>query len=391
MKIKVGVVFGGSSVEHEISVISALQAIDNIDKEKYEVVPIYIAKNKDWYTGSYLLDIENYSDLEELLKHVSKVTLQKYNNEFCLINNKKLFNKVEATIDIILPVVHGQNVEDGSLAGFLETIGIPYVGSGVLGSSLGQDKVVMKQVFAKEDIPIVDYIWFYDYEYENNSDKYLKEIAEIGYPVVVKPASLGSSIGINFVKSEKDITKAIEEAITYDKKIIVEKGVENLIEVNCSVLGNYEHQDVSILEEVLSDNSILTFNDKYVGNGKSKGASKGMVNTSRIIPANIDKETKKKVEEISLKVFKTLNLSGVCRIDYLINSKTKEIFVNEPNTIPGSLAFYLWEAKGKAYKELLDDIIKLGIRDYKNKQNKVSCFDTNVLKDYKKGGIKNKS
>ena len=388
MKIKVGVVFGGSSVEHEISVISALQAIDNIDKEKYEVVPIYIAKNKDWYTGSYLLDIENYSDLEELLKHVSKVTLQKYNNEFCLINNKKLFNKVEATIDIVLPVVHGQNVEDGSLAGFLETIGIPYVGSGVLGSSLGQDKVVMKQVFAKEDIPIVDYIWFYDYEYENNSDKYLKEIAKIGYPVVVKPASLGSSIGINFVKSEKDISKAIEEAITYDKKIIVEKGVENLIEVNCSVLGNYEHQDVSILEEVLSDNSILTFNDKYVGNGKSKGASKGMVNTSRIIPANIDKETKKKVEEISLKVFKTLNLSGVCRIDYLINSKTKEIFVNEPNTIPGSLAFYLWEAKGKAYKELLDDIIKLGIRDYKNKQNKVSCFDTNVLKDYKKGGIK---
>lgn len=388
MKIKVGVVFGGSSVEHEISVISALQAIDNIDKEKYEVVPIYIAKNKDWYTGSYLLDIENYSDLEELLKHVSKVTLQKYNNEFCLINNKKLFNKVEATIDIVLPVVHGQNVEDGSLAGFLETIGIPYVGSGVLGSSLGQDKVVMKQVFAKEDIPIVDYIWFYDYEYENNSDKYLKEIAEIGYPVVVKPASLGSSIGINFIKNEKDITKAIEEAITYDKKIIVEKGVENLIEVNCSVLGNYEHQDVSILEEVLSDNSILTFNDKYVGNGKSKGARKGMVNTSRIIPANIDKETKKKVEEISLKVFKTLNLSGVCRIDYLINSKTKEIFVNEPNTIPGSLAFYLWEAKGKAYKELLDDIIKLGIRDYKNKQNKVSCFDTNVLKDYKKGGIK---
>ena len=388
MKIKVGVVFGGSSVEHEISVISALQAIDNIDKEKYEVVPIYIAKNKDWYTGSNLLNIENYSDLEELLKHVSKVTLQKYNNEFCLINNKKLFNKVEATIDIVLPVVHGQNVEDGSLAGFLETIGIPYVGSGVLGSSLGQDKVVMKQVFAKEDIPIVDYIWFYDYEYENNSDKYLKEIAEIGYPVVVKPASLGSSIGINFVKSEKDISKAIEEAITYDKKIIVEKGVENLIEVNCSVLGNYEHQDVSILEEVLSDNSILTFNDKYVGNGKSKGASKGMVNTSRIIPANIDKETKKKVEEISLKVFKTLNLSGVCRIDYLINSKTKEVFVNEPNTIPGSLAFYLWEAKGKAYKELLDDIIKLGIRDYKNKQNKVSCFDTNVLKDYKKGGIK---
>lgn len=388
MKIKVGVIFGGSSVEHEISVISALQAIDNIDKDNYDIIPIYISKNKEWYTGADLLNIENYRDLDELLKHVKRVNLQKIDNEYYLVHSSKLFSKIISSVDIILPIVHGQNVEDGSLSGYLETIGIPYVGSNVLASALGQDKVIMKQVFSSCGIPTVSYTWFYDYEYEKDKDKYLKEIAHLGYPVVVKPASLGSSVGINFVKSEKEIEDAIKEAISYDRKIVVEKGVQNLIEVNCSILGNYEHQEVSVLEEVLSSNNILTFDDKYIGDGKKKGSAKGMVNTSRIIPANIDKDLTKKIEDISVKVFKALNLSGVCRIDYLIDSKAKEVYVNEPNTIPGSLAFYLWEAKGKKYSELLDDIIKLGVKEYKNKQSKTTCFDTNVLKDFKKGGIK---
>ena len=389
MKIRVGVIFGGSSVEHEVSVISALQAIDNIDKEKYDVVPLYISKTKEWYTGSSLLDIENYKDLDSLLKKVKRVNLQKVNDEYVLLSVSSLFNKVVDKIDVAFPIVHGQNAEDGSLAGYLETVGIPYVGCNVLGAALGQDKIVMKQVFKDSNIPVVDYVWFYDNDYLNNKDKYLKDIKKMGYPVVVKPASLGSSVGINFVKDEKEIEDAINEAISYDKKIIVEKGVENLVEVNCSVVGNYEIQEASILEQVMSSNAILTYKDKYVGNSKTKGASKGIVNTSRIIPAQIDKETTKKVQEISKNVFKALNLSGVCRIDYLINSKTKEVYVNEPNTIPGSLAFYLWEPMGKKYSVLLDDVIKLGIKEYKNKSKKVTCFDTNILKDYKKGnGIK---
>ena len=389
MKIRVGVIFGGSSVEHEVSVISALQAIDNIDKEKYDVVPLYISKTKEWYTGSSLLDIENYKDLDSLLKKVKRVNLQKVNDEYVLLSVRSLFNKVVDKIDVAFPIVHGQNAEDGSLAGYLETVGIPYVGCNVLGAALGQDKIVMKQVFKDSNIPVVDYVWFYDNDYLNNKDKYLKDIKKMGYPVVVKPASLGSSVGINFVKDEKGIEDAINEAISYDKKIIVEKGVENLVEVNCSVVGNYEIQEASILEQVMSSNAILTYKDKYVGNSKTKGASKGIVNTSRIIPAQIDKETTKRVQEISKEVFKALNLSGVCRIDYLINSKTKEVYVNEPNTIPGSLAFYLWEPMGKKYSVLLDEVIKLGIKEYKNKSKKVTCFDTNILKDYKKGnGVK---
>lgn len=388
MKIKVGVIFGGESVEHEVSVISALQAIDNINNEKYDVVPIYISKNKIWYTGSNLLDIKNYKDIDSLIKSCKEVTLCKINGEYCLINTKGLLNKVVETIDVAFPIVHGQNVEDGTLAGYLDTVGIPYVGPKVLGASLGQDKVVIKQILKSANIPVVDYIWFYDVDFDDYKEIIKEKIKSIGYPVVVKPASLGSSVGINFVKNEKTIEDAINEAIEYDKKIIVEKAVENLFEVNCSVVGNYEMQNASVIEEVISDNSILTYEDKYVGNGKS-GKSKGMVNTSRIIPANISKELTLNIQNTSKEVFKVLNLSGVCRIDYLINKKTKEYFVNEPNTIPGSLSFYLWEPVGKKYSELLDELIMLSIKEYKQKNKKIYCFDTNILKDFElKKGIK---
>ena len=265
MKIRVGVIFGGESVEHEVSIISALQAISNIDKNKYDIVPIYISKTRNWYTGESLNKIENFKDLASVKKNSKEVTLCKLNGEFILLSTKGMLNKVVDKIDVAFPIVHGQNVEDGTLAGYLDTIGIPYVGCGVLGAALGQDKVVMKQVFAASNVPIVDYTWFYDVDYLNEPEKYLKEIKKLGYPVVVKPANLGSSVGINYVKDEKGIEEAINEAIEYDKKIIVEKAIENLVEVNCSVVGNYEIQETSEIEEVLSNNAILTYEDKYVG------------------------------------------------------------------------------------------------------------------------------
>ena len=383
MKIKVGVIFGGESVEHEVSIISALQAIKNINKEKYEVVPIYISKDRTWYTGEELANIEIYKDLETVKKKSKEVTLCKINNEFALLSTKGMLNKIVNTIDVAFPIVHGQNVEDGTLAGYLSTIDIPFVGCGVLGAALGQDKVVMKQVFSSSNIPIVDYTWFYDTDYLNDEEKCLKEIKKIGYPVVVKPANLGSSVGINFVKNEKDIKEAINEAIKYDKKVLIEKAVDNLIEVNCSVVGNADHQETSEIEEVMSDNSILTYEDKYIGDKKTKNTgSKGMVNASRIIPARISKKIRSEVEHISKEAFKALNLSGVCRIDFLIDSKTEKVYVNEPNTIPGSLSFYLWEPIGKKYTELLDDLITMGIKDYKNKEKKIYRFDTNILKNF---------
>lgn len=385
MKIKVGVIFGGESVEHEVSIISALQAINNIDKNKYIVVPIYISKDKVWYTGKDLCDISIYNDLDKVKKNSKSVSLCKVDNEYCLLQTQGLLNKIVDKIDIAFPIVHGQNVEDGSLAGYLETVGIPYVGPNVLGASLGQDKVVMKQVFESSNIPVVDYVWFYENDYINDEEKYLRDIKKLEYPVLVKPASLGSSVGINFVKNENEIKDAINEAFTYDDKIVVEKAVENLIEVNCSVLGDKNMQSTSVIEQVLSNNQILTYEDKYIGDSKKSGVkSKGMASTNRIIPARINKELAHSVSNISKDVFKVLNLSGVCRIDFLINSKTNDIFVNEPNTIPGSLSYYLWEKSNIKYSELLDRLISISIKNYKDRRQKVFSFDTNILKNYNK-------
>ena len=377
MKINVGVIFGGASVEHEISIISALQAIENFDKSKYKIIPIYIGKNKEWYTGNILFNIKEFKDIDILIKKCKEVILCKIDNEFCLLQRKGIVNKVISKIDIAFPIVHGANVEDGTLAGYLETIGIPYVGSNVLGASIGQDKVILKQILKSVNIPIVDYVWFYSNDYDLNKDKYLNDIKELGYPVIVKPATLGSSIGINYVKNDKVIEDAIYEAMLYDNKIIVEKAVENLIEVNASVLGNYKHSEVSLLEEVVKSDNLLTYEDKYIGSKKSIG----MVNTKRIVPANIGIDLTNKIKSTSLDVFKVLNFSGVVRIDYLIDNNTKEYYVNESNTIPGSLAFYLWEKSGKKYYRLLDELMDISIKEYKEKQKKIYSIETNVLKN----------
>ena len=341
MKIKVLVVFGGESTEHEVSIISALQAISNLDTTKYEVIPLYISKDKIWYTGSMLNDIEFYKDLENNLKFATKVVLYKKGKTFMLQKVDGVLKKDLTEVDIVLPVVHGSGIEDGSLAGYLDTVGIPYVGSKVLGGAIGQDKVVMKQVLASEGFPIVDWLYFYDYEYLENEETILDKIKKLGYPVVVKPATLGSSIGITYVNDKSDIRDAINEAIKYDNKIVIEKAVENLIEVNAS-----------------------------------------MASTSRVIPARISKELTDKIKDTSKEVFKLLNLSGVCRIDYLIDSKIKKYYVNEPNTCPGSLSFYLWKEEGLEYKDMLDEIITLAIKDYKNKAKKVTSFESNILNGF---------
>ena len=382
MKIKLGVIFGGESVEHEVSIISALQAIQNLDNEKYEIIPIYISKEKIWYTGHMLLDMEFYKDLKDMEKFAKKVVLYKKDNKYYLQKVNGLFRKDITELDVILPIVHGNGVEDGTLAGYLDTIGIPYVGSHVLGSSLGQDKVIIKEILKSNNIPVVNYVWFYDNEYLENKDNLLKDIKKMGYPVVVKPATLGSSVGITYVKDEKEIEDAIDTAISYDNKIIVEEAIENLTEVNCSVIGNYEYQKTSPIEEVMGLDEILSFTDKYLSNSKTKGSSKGMAQTSRIVPARISKELTEKIQETSKKVFRVLNLSGVCRIDYLIDKKSNKFYVNEPNTIPGSLSFYLWKECGMSYTELLEEMIQIAIKDYKNKNKKTRSFESNILEGF---------
>lgn len=387
MKLKLGVIFGGATVEHEISIITAVQAMENLDQEKYDIIPIYIDKERNWYTGKLLKDINLYKNFNDLKGYAKKCVLYNKNGKFVL-QAIGLFKKVITEIDLILPIVHGNNVEDGTLAGFLEMLGVPYVGSRIIGSALGQDKVVQKQVLHNEKLPVVDYVWFYDNEYFEKKDEIIKDIEQLKYPVIVKPATLGSSIGIKIAKNQTDLVEAINDAIKYDNKIIVEKTVNNLLEVNCAVLGNYEYQETSLIAQMKLKNDILTFDDKYIGSGK--GSKKGMPikNSSTMdnadfkVPADLDEKLTNEVCDLAKKTFRVLNLSGVARIDFLIDSKTKKVYINEPNTIPGSLSFYLFDKNIKNYTKLLDELIILAIKDYKKRSKKITSFDNNILSTF---------
>ncbi len=396
MKIRLGVIFGGESVEHEVSIISAIQAMYKMDNERYEVIPIYISKDRQWYTGEILKDMETYQDLELLKRYTKNVVLYEKDGKYLLQSKKGLFNKTIKEIDMVFPIVHGTNVEDGTLQGYLQSVGIPFVGCDVYASVVGQDKIFQKQIFGSENIPITDYVWFYDVEYQDDNQAIIDRIEKLKYPVIVKPATLGSSVGIAVAKDKESLKEAIDTAITYDNKIVVEKVVKNLMEVNISVLGNYENQQVSAIEQVIPTNSFLTYEDKYIGDGKIKGktgakfkTSKGMVSTNRIVPANLPEDLASQIKEIAIKSFKTLKSSGVVRIDFLVDSKTNKVYINEINNIPGSLSFYLWEPIGKDYSELLDDMINIGIKDYKRRTAKTHSFESNILKGFTElGGVK---
>lgn len=397
MKIKVGVIYGGESVEHEVSVISAMQAMNKLDQEKYEIIPIYITKDREWYTGEMLKDIEVYQDLSLIKKYGKNVVLYCNNGSFVL--QKKTFPKfVVAEVDIILPIVHGTNVEDGGLQGYLQTIGVPFVGSDVYASVVGQDKVFMKDIWKNAKLPMTDYVWFYDVDYKQDSDAVIEKVEKLAYPVIVKPATTGSSVGIAVCSKREELVEAIDDAIQYDKKILVEEVVENLKEVNIAVMGNYEHQKVSEIEEVLSGNKFLTYADKYIGDGKGKlkgakvpmkGTSKGMASANRKLPAELPDKVRKEVEEVAVEAFKTLGSSGNSRIDFLVDDAKNKVYINEINSIPGSLAFYLWEAKGIDFSTVLDEMINIGVKDYKKRVSKTHSFETNILKGFAAhGGVK---
>jgi len=384
MKIKVGVIFGGESVEHEVSIISAIQAINKMDLEKYEIVPIYISKTGEWFTGDLLKDIETFQDINLIKRYAKNVVLYRRKDQFVL-QTKGIFKRIVNQLDIAFPIVHGTNVEDGILQGYLQSIGIPYVGSNVYASVVGQDKIYMKQIFKEQNLPIPSYLWFYDVDYKEDSNKIINDVSKLGYPVIVKPATLGSSIGIHPAKNEQELIEAIEDAINYDSRILVEEMIPNLVEVNISVLGNYQHQKTSLIEEVLTGNEFLTYEDKYIGSTKSKGKvrfSKGMASATRKIPASLSENLEKNVKDIAIKAFRALGSSGVCRIDFLVDSKKQKAYINEINSIPGSLAFYLWEPTGKKYTDLLDEMITIAIRDYKRRISKTHSFESNILEGF---------
>ncbi|MGL4819974.1 MAG: D-alanine--D-alanine ligase family protein, partial [Bacilli bacterium] len=351
MKVRVAVLFGGMSVEHEVSVISGLQAFHAMDTNKYEPIPVFITKNGAWQTGEALLEIANYKDLNALLKQTETVFLAKDENNKPVLQYAKqgFFNKKKPiAFDVCFPVLHGGAGEDGSIQGVFELNGVPYVGCDVLSSAVGMDKVVMKQVLQASGIPVVKYEWFYSEDWEANESALIEKLeTALGYPMIVKPANLGSSVGISRAKDRDGLLDAIELASSYALKIIVEEAVANLTEINCSVLGDHSEAKASVCEQVMGSDEILSYSDKYENNPQ-----KGMSGTNRQIPAAIGDEQTKLVQKLAVDTFRVLGSSGVSRIDFLMNTETKAVYVNEINTTPGSLSFYLWEPVGKSFTEL---------------------------------------
>ena len=383
MKTVIGVFFGGKSVEHEVSIISALQVIENLDKEKYNIIPIYISKDNKFYSSEFLSDINRYKDLDEIVRLSDEVYFT-HENGSLLVNKKDgLLKKVLFKIDIVFPVVHGLNVEDGTLEGFLEMYNIPYVGCDVCSSAVGMNKIILKKVLESSNIPVVEYDTLNISEFEQDSKKAFEKIKDkLSLPIIVKPANLGSSVGIEIIKDEKEFVPKMQQVFEFCENVLIERCITNLREINCSVVGDFSSQEVSVLEEPIKEDEILSYKDKYLGNGKggklSKmgGKSSGMASLTRKIPAQLDKEQEDEIYNLAKNTFKLLNCEGISRIDFILDGDNNKIYVNEINTIPGSLSFYLWEPKGVKFSELLDKAIRIAIKR-QERRNKIT-YSTNV-------------
>lgn len=390
MKIRVGVFFGGKSVEHEVSVISAIQACNSIDKNKYEVIPVYITKNNEMYVGEKIGKISSYTNIPALLKESRRVILVKDGNDVTLqyYPAKKFGSSLHSVIDVAFPIVHGTNVEDGVFQGYLQTVGVPYVGCDVISSAVGMDKYVMKTVFKDNGIPVLDCEIIHISDFAADS-KAVKDrlVNNIGFPMIVKPINLGSSVGITLAHNDEELDAALDTAFTYANKLLCEKAIINLKEINCSVCGDYSSAHASECEEPVSTDDILSFEDKYIGGGKSSG----MATLKRKVPADITPERREEIRELAVKAFKCLGANGVSRIDFMIDMDTDKVYLNEINTIPGSLAFYLWEPVGVKYPQLLDEMISLALKRERENKALTFSFDSNIFEGFtggKLGGAK---
>ena len=381
MKINLAVLFGGKSVEHEVSVISAVQAMASMDKEKYNIIPVYMTKANEFYTGEKLMDINSYKDIPAMLKECTECIMLRSEGKLQLIRQKmkKFGANVISDVEIAFPIVHGTNVEDGALQGFLQTLDIPYVGCDVLSSAVGMDKFVMKILLKEAGFPVLDCCRFSDFDAEN-IEKCLDEVeAKFSYPVIVKPINLGSSVGISKAKDRASLEKSIEEAFEFADRILVVPAVVKLKEINCSVVGDSESAEASVLEEPVQCDEILSYKDKYVAGDKSGGGSKGMATLKRKIPAEITAEQDEYIRKIAVDAFRYLGCCGVTRIDFMIDMETDKVYLNEINTIPGSLSFYLWEPKGVKYTQLLERMISLALKRARKNEKISYSFDTNIL------------
>ena len=394
MKLNIAVFFGGESVEHEVSIISAHQAIEALDKNKYNVIPVYVSKERKLYVSDLLKDMSNYKDLKHLISQCTQVSITSEDNRVVIRPVKpSLFGPKElGTIDVAIPVMHGTNGEDGTIQGFFEMLKVPYAGCDLYGAAIGQDKVLQKNVLNDNNLPITNWFWVYGSEMDTRQSEILDKVHRLIYPVIIKPARTGSSVGISIAHNDEEYLACFDEARQYDEKIITEKVVKPMREINCSVVGDSYSCVASVLEEVssVSQDELLSFSDKYLGGGKSSKTqgSKGMASTARIVPAPLTDEQTRLVQQLAKETFRVLGTSGVCRIDFLMDADTKKVYVNEINTIPGSLAFYLWQAAGVSFSELMDKLVELALDRERRRSKMTFSYETNILSNFSASSAK---
>lgn len=389
MKINLAVVFGGKSVEHEVAIISAVQAMNHINKDKYNILPIYISKNGEMLYSQDFLDINIFKrkDLSTLAKEYANVIITKVDGRQSVVEMKKEYKKGKliSPIDVVLPVVHGTNCEDGTIQGWLELLDLPYANCNIISSAIGMDKDLFKLACTAAKLPTLPHIAFYSKDWVESQQTIIENIeSSFAYPVIVKPANLGSSIGISKAKNREELLDAIDLASSFAPKLLVEKAITKLREINCSVLGDSDECKASECEEPFTQDDILSFQEKYL----SSGSSKGMTSLKRKLPADITDEMKAKIQDISCKVFKLIDASGVVRIDYLIDCEDDSVYINEINTIPGSLSFYLWEATGLKYADLLDKLVELAFKRARTKKSLMFTYQSNILESAQGFGAK---
>ncbi len=377
-KLNVMVVYGGVSPEHDVAIVTALQVMKALEGAGFEVMPVYISKVGNWYLGdANFRKPESYRDIETLIKKGKKVIWSADPNFGLMKKSWWGFGMTMKQPDVVFPVIHGRGGEDGTLQGLLEMAGTPYVGCSVTASAVKIDKYIAKKVAETCGLNVLKDILVIKGEKMSAADK-----KAIKYPVIVKPVGLGSSIGLSRVKNQKELDEALEVAFCYDRRVIIEEALDDFSEVNISVLGNNPYQ-VSMTEEPKSSGKILSFADKYEGQQKSKG----MAGSKRSIPAKQSAGVIKKIEKGTVDFFRAIGGKGIARVDFMVDKKGK-VYFNEINTMPGSLAFYLWEASGISFEKLVKKLVDLALEEKKEKDALVKTFGSNILQSFAANGLK---
>jgi D-alanine-D-alanine ligase len=394
-KLRVGVIFGSRSVEHEVSIISAIQAMDAMDPRRYEVVPIFIAKDGRWYTGPELRRVQAYQDTAAPIARSSPVFLRPEPGRRLYVEEQGRFGlrKIRALpLDCVFPIVHGTFGEDGTLQGLFELADIPYVGAGVVGSAVGMDKIIMKAAFRAAGLSVVRYTWLTRSRWERERVAVLDEVErDLRYPLYVKPANLGSSVGITTAHDRTGLGEALEVAASYDRRLLVEEGVVGVREINCSVLGDDADATPSVCEEPLRWTDVLSYEDKYIqGSKAADAAGRGMASAKRRIPAEISAEQSAEIQRLAVEAFRAVDCAGVARIDFLLDEPNGRVFVNEINTLPGSLSFYLWEPSGLPFPALIDRLIELARARHRDRRRTTYAIDSKLIQQFGRGGVKGK-